>query len=142
MTEDLLMNMVFPSGPGEKKHLGNMTIDELRFAEGRHRKLAAFLNALAENMESETTTEPPTTPIPTTSKAWTSYSPMDEWLFYEGTDPVGFAAEMLAEFGIDVRRPKDPDRWQRGMCFFIPPGQIEAVYGPGRWGHDRHRRRP
>ncbi|HSS12238.1 MAG TPA: hypothetical protein VLL25_20285 [Acidimicrobiales bacterium] len=78
----------------------------------------------------------------TNEKTWDELCPDGAIRFYEGDDPDGFAAEMLALFGIDVRAPIPEDEWERGgYCwnefrsyrFVIPPGLVGAVYGSDRW---------
>jgi hypothetical protein len=70
--------------------------------------------------------------------------------FYEGDDPDGFAAEMLAEFGLDVRKridwipaasahEGDAYGWdieidgEPMLAFWIPGGLDETIYGSDRW---------
>jgi hypothetical protein len=78
--------------------------------------------------------------------------------YYEGDDPDGFAAEMLAEFGIDVHAPDaEPGEWQlvggadpwdhrvtgvdeNGVAydypmraFILPGGLFDEIYLSGRW---------
>jgi len=69
---------------------------------------------------------------------WDDLMPYGRVVFYEGDDPESFAQEVHEEFGIDVTAPApanweyQPD-WEGAGSFFIPPGQVQAVYGSRRW---------
>jgi hypothetical protein len=88
-------------------------------------------------------------------RGWGELFPEGRWVFYEGEDPDGFAAEMVAKFGFDPRKcvtpasaktggvavVRDNDLWGadndpdedepefRSYQFFIPGEHMDAVYG-------------
>jgi hypothetical protein len=77
--------------------------------------------------------------------AWNDLCPDGALRYYEGTDPDGFAAEMMA-LGIDVRAPiPNNGGWDRPMgwdesvgneqmrAFWIPAGRVGEIYGSDRW---------
>jgi hypothetical protein len=84
----------------------------------------------------------------TSTTSWDDLCPNGAVRYYEGDDPDGFAAEMVAEFGFDVTEGDEECgvdsngrewsyRWawteKSGYSFLIPPGLVEAVYGSERW---------
>jgi hypothetical protein len=79
--------------------------------------------------------------------SWDELCPNGAIRYYEGDDPDGFAAEVKAEFGLDVTEKGDDgyqrwtwDEWLehegerfQSFSFFIPAGFVEAIYGSQRW---------
>jgi hypothetical protein len=77
---------------------------------------------------------------------WDDLNEDGRFNFYEGDEPEAFAAEMLAEFGIDVHKTDryGSDTWEEliedgdggthpARYFFIPERLRKAVYLSGRW---------
>ena len=62
----------------------------------------------------------------TDTRDWDDLRPDARLVYYEGDDLEGFAAEMLTEFGIDVKKTMS-------HSFFIPAGLHRAIYYSGRW---------
>ncbi len=113
-------------------HKSSRLADRLR--RSRYEQLTFAANP-AERPRREEPTMSETTPA-----SWDERCPDGAVRYYEGDDPDGFAAKMMAEFGFDVRAPYQ-DAWVRldwnhaegGRAFFIPPGLVGAVYGSERW---------
>lgn len=71
---------------------------------------------------------------------WQDLFPKGRQVFYEGDDPDRFCAQIRSEFGFD---PAEGPGWDvpaaddagsyRSFSFFCPPGNLDAVYGSGRW---------
>ncbi len=95
--------------------------------------------------------------LPERDYIWDELRPHGRVVFYEGDDPSGFAAEMLA-LDIDVTAPIPWDPWAfpdetdslhvpfsgawggylrdpfgRHFAFYIPVGRVEEIYAPDRW---------
>lgn len=72
-----------------------------------------------------------------------SHFPEGRTIFYEGTDPDGFAAQIKAEFGFDPSQTLARDvgdgrpfhGWNEdfGWAFHCPPEHLDAIYGSGRF---------
>jgi hypothetical protein len=72
-------------------------------------------------------------------KTWAEMFPEGRDIFYEGDDPDGFVAEIIAEFGFDPRncparylgfnRAEGPT-WtaERGWAFRCPAEHLDAIY--------------
>jgi hypothetical protein len=84
------------------------------------------------------------------NKTWAELFPEGRGICYEGDDPEGFVAEILAEFGFDPSA--DPawrsnllsggydggdvlyeDPFGRSYWFHCPPEHLDAIYTSDRW---------
>jgi hypothetical protein len=79
-----------------------------------------------------------------TTITWDELCPFGALRFYEGDDPDGFAAEMQARYGLDVRAPRPAGfegrlNWDSMIdgepvrIFYIPAGLVEEIYGSDRY---------
>jgi hypothetical protein len=69
-------------------------------------------------------------------RQWDELCPDGAIRYYEGDDPDGFAAEMLALYNIDVRELAPTELfagWDEERSFFIPAGLVGEIYGSDRW---------
>ena len=69
---------------------------------------------------------------------WQEMFPEGRWIFYEGSDPEGFAHEMIILYEFDPRyNPSEGynSGWtpSRGYYFHCPGRCINEVYGSGKY---------
>jgi hypothetical protein len=70
--------------------------------------------------------------VPRVPKKWSDRFPDGRWIFYEGDDPKGFAAEIKAKFGFDPS--ENNPRWRRSSYLFeCPVEHLDAIYGSGEY---------